>query len=167
VFDVYAVPKAPLVALANKGYTAVLVDVSLLIVAPEPLAVAQTNADPFHCKYVDVTVGATTKLVAPAPVLNTIRLAAPPATFVAVVALVAVAALPPIDKPEAVPVKLVPAPENVVAVIVVPVIAAAAVPPIAGGEAKYVLKPVPETVLDALKVVKAPVEGVVAPTEPL
>lgn len=42
--------------------------------------------------------------------------------------------------------------------------ALAAVPPIAGGEAKYVENPVPETVDDADKVVKAPVDGVVAPT---
>ena len=55
----------------------------------------------------------------------------------------------------------------VVAVIVVPVIAAAVVPPIAGGEARYVLNPAPETVLDALKVVNAPVLAVVAPTVPL
>ena len=37
----------------------------------------------------------------------------------------------------------------------------------AGGEAKYVLKPVPETVLEADSVVNAPVFGVVAPTVPL
>ena len=34
--------------------------------------------------------------------------------------------------------------------------AAGADPPIAGGEARYVLKPVPETVLDADKVVNEP-----------
>lgn len=43
----------------------------------------------------------------------------------------------------------------VLAVIVVPVMAAAAVPPIAGGLARYVLKPVPDTVLEALNVVAA------------
>jgi hypothetical protein len=41
--------------------------------------------------------------------------------------------------------------------------AAGAVPPIAGGDAKYVENPVPETVLDADNVVKAPVDAVVAP----
>ena len=35
--------------------------------------------------------------------------------------------------------------------------------PIAGGDAKYVLNPVPETVELALKVVNAPVPAVVAP----
>jgi hypothetical protein len=45
--------------------------------------------------------------------------------------------------------------------------AAAAVPPMAGGLAKYVLNPVPETVLDADSVVNAPVLAVVAPTEAL
>ena len=55
---------------------------------------------------------------------------APPARFVAVVAEVAVAALPPIDKADTVPVKPVPGPENwVLAVTVVPVTAAAVVPP--------------------------------------
>jgi hypothetical protein len=38
------------------------------------------------------------------------------------------------------------------------------VAPIAGGLARYVLNPVPETVELALNVVKAPVEAVVAPT---
>ena len=41
--------------------------------------------------------------------------------------------------------------------------AAAAVPPIAGGEAKYVLKPVPLTVLDADRVVKDPAAAAVPP----
>ena len=45
--------------------------------------------------------------------------------------------------------------------------AAAAVPPIAGGEARYVLKPVPLTVEEAESVVNAPVFAVVAPTVPL
>jgi hypothetical protein len=45
--------------------------------------------------------------------------------------------------------------------------AAAAVPPIAGGLARYVLNPVPETVLDADSVVNAPVEAVVAPIDML
>ena len=45
--------------------------------------------------------------------------------------------------------------------------AAAAVPPIAGGLAKYVEKPVPDTVDDALSVVKAPAAAVVVPTGPL
>jgi len=48
--------------------------------------------------------------------------------------------------------------------MVVPVMAAADVPPIAGGDAKYVLNPVPDTVDDALSVVNAPAEAVVAPT---
>jgi len=39
----------------------------------------------------------------------------------------------------------------------------AAVDPMAGGEARYVLNPVPETVEDADKVVNAPVPAVVAP----
>lgn len=39
----------------------------------------------------------------------------------------------------------------------------AAVPPIAGGEARYVEKPVPLTVLDAASVVNAPVFGAVDP----
>jgi hypothetical protein len=55
----------------------------------------------------------------------------------------------------------------VLAVTVVPVIAAAEVPPMAGGEARYVLKPVPLIVLLAASVVKDPVLGVVAPTVPL
>lgn len=55
----------------------------------------------------------------------------------------------------------------VVAIMVVPVIAAAAVPPMAGGDARYVVKPAPLTVLDADRVVNAPVAGVVAPTVPL
>ena len=46
---------------------------------------------------------------------------------------------------------------------VVNVPAAAAVPPIAGGLARYVLNPVPETVLDADSVVNAPVDAVDAP----
>lgn len=53
------------------------------------------------------------------------------------------------------------------AVVNVPVVnvpAAAAVPPIAGGDARYVLKPVPLTVLEADNVVNAPVDAVVAPT---
>ena len=45
--------------------------------------------------------------------------------------------------------------------------AAAAVPPMAGGDAKYVEKPVPLTVLDAARVVNAPVEVVVAPIDML
>jgi hypothetical protein len=48
-------------------------------------------------------------------------------------------------------------------VIVVPVIAEADVPPIAGGDAKYVLNPVPDIVEDALSVVNAPAEAVVTP----
>ena len=48
--------------------------------------------------------------------------------------------------------------------IVVPVIADGDVPPIAGGDAKYVLNPVPDTVEDALSVVNAPAEAVVTPT---
>ena len=55
----------------------------------------------------------------------------------------------------------------VFAVTVVNVPAAAAVPPIAGGLAKYVLNPVPETVLDADSVVNAPVLAVVAPIDML
>ena len=50
---------------------------------------------------------------------------------------------------------------------VVNVPAAAAVPPMAGGEARYVLKPEPLTVLEALNVVNAPVLAVVAPTDML
>ena len=53
-----------------------------------------------------------------------------------------------------VPVKVVNAP------------AAATVPPIAGGDAKYVLNPVPDTVLLAASVVNAPDAGVTAPTVP-
>ena len=41
--------------------------------------------------------------------------------------------------------------------------AAAAVPPIAGGEARYVLKPAPDTVLDAASVVKEPAAAAVPP----
>jgi hypothetical protein len=41
--------------------------------------------------------------------------------------------------------------------------AAAVVPPIAGGDAKYVLNPVPLTVEEADKVVNAPVLGLVPP----
>lgn len=50
-----------------------------------------------------------------------------------------------------------------VAVNEVKVPAAAAVPPIAGGDARYVEKPVPETVLDADKVVNAPAAAAVPP----
>jgi hypothetical protein len=39
----------------------------------------------------------------------------------------------------------------------------AVVPPIAGGDAKYVLNPVPLTVDDALRVVNAPVDAAVEP----
>jgi hypothetical protein len=52
----------------------------------------------------------------------------------------------------------------VAAVNVVNVPAAAVVLPIAGGLARYVLNPVPLTVDDALSVVNAPVDAVVAPT---
>jgi hypothetical protein len=41
--------------------------------------------------------------------------------------------------------------------------AAGVVPPIAGGLARYVEKPVPLTVLDALNVVKAPAAAAVPP----
>jgi hypothetical protein len=44
--------------------------------------------------------------------------------------------------------------------------AAGVVPPIAGGDARYVLNPVPLTVLDAARVVNAPVFGVVDPMVP-
>lgn len=54
--------------------------------------------------------------------------------------------------------------EPAVPISVVNVPAAGAVPPIAGGLARYVLKPVPETVEDAARVVKEPVLGVEAPT---
>jgi hypothetical protein len=50
---------------------------------------------------------------------------------------------------------------------VVNVPAAGVVPPIAGGDARYVLKPVPLTVELAESVVNAPVDAVVAPTVPL
>ena len=63
-----------------------------------------------------------------------------------------------------------PVEENVesrVAVRVVNAPAAGAVPPIAGGLARYVLNPVPLTVLDADSVVNAPVPAVVAPTDAL
>jgi hypothetical protein len=49
---------------------------------------------------------------------------------------------------------------------VVKVPAAGVVPPMAGGEAKYVLNPVPLTVLLADNVVKAPVDAVVDPIGP-
>jgi hypothetical protein len=55
---------------------------------------------------------------------------------------------------------------SLVSFSVVNVPAAAAVPPIAGGEARYVEKPVPLTVLDALSVENAPVEAVVLPIGP-
>jgi len=48
-------------------------------------------------------------------------------------------------------------------VTVVNVPAAAAVPPIAGGEARYVVKPVPDTVEEADNVVNAPAAAVVPP----
>lgn len=44
--------------------------------------VPHANAEPVHCKK-DETVGATMNDVVPAPVLTGMRLAAPPATFVA------------------------------------------------------------------------------------
>ena len=87
--------------------------VSSLIVTAVP-AVAQVNAVPFQVSAVLLMVGATTKEVAPAPVWKGIWLAVPPARFVAVVALVAVAAFPPIDKLVAVPVSPVPAPVKLV-----------------------------------------------------
>jgi hypothetical protein len=52
---------------------------------------------------------------------------------------------------------------NVAPIRVVNVPAAAVVPPIAGGEAKYVEKPVPDTVPDADRVVNAPELAVVDP----
>lgn len=52
----------------------------------------------------------------------------------------------------------------VVSVVNAPVFAA--VPPIAGGDARYVLKPAPETVELAESVVNAPLEGVVLPIVP-
>jgi len=44
--------------------------------------------------------------------------------------------------------------------------AAGAVPPIAGGDARYVENPVPDTVLDADRVVNAPAAGVPPPMAP-
>lgn len=69
-------------------------------------------------------------MVVDAAVLYGMAPADPPATFVAFVAVVAVAALPPIDRPAAVPVRFVPGPEkSVVAVTVVPRTVAAVVEP--------------------------------------
>jgi len=53
--------------------------------------------------------------------------------------------------------------ESSVAVRVVNAPAAGAVPPIAGGLARYVLNPVPLTVLDADSVVNAPAAAAVPP----
>jgi hypothetical protein len=55
---------------------------------------------------------------------------------------------------------------EVVAVAVVNFPVDAVVPPIAGGEAKYVEKPVPETVDEADSVVKAPEPALVDPMDP-
>tara|TARA_B110000858_G_scaffold168009_1_gene196260 strand:+ start:2213 stop:2659 length:447 start_codon:yes stop_codon:yes gene_type:complete len=63
----------------------------------EVTAEVQTKAAPFHFKKVLVTVGAVKKLLAPEPVLYTMRLAAPPTTLFALVAVVALAAVPDID----------------------------------------------------------------------
>jgi hypothetical protein len=91
--------------------------------------------------------------------------------------LVAVAALPPILRlatavveattKGAVPVARVdviwPEAETVVAPKVVKVPAAAAVPPIAGGDARYVLNPVPDTVEEDERVVNEPAAAAVPP----
>ena len=51
--------------------------------------VTHAKADPFHCKYCPDKVGASAKAVVPDDELYTSLLAAPPATLVAVVAVVA------------------------------------------------------------------------------
>jgi hypothetical protein len=80
--------------------------------------------------------------------------------------LVTVAALPPIDKFATAVVDVTvngAVPVATVDVTVVNVPAAGVVPPMAGGDAKYVLNPVPLTVDDALNVVNAPVFAAVLP----
>jgi hypothetical protein len=96
--------------------------------------------------------------------LNAIAFTAVPATAGAHSVIVPLVAPASVKQPCVVP--ATPTVKEVFAVTVVNVPAAAAVPPIAGGEARYVEKPVPVTVLDALSVVNAPVEGVVLPIGP-
>ena len=93
-----------------------------------------------------------------------------PVVAVTVVNLPVDAAVAPIVAPFIVPPVIVTPEETKVfnvavndALKVVKDPAADAVPPIAGGDARYVLKPVPDTVELALSVVKAPVLVVVAP----
>ena len=86
------------------------------VTVPNPAAEAHANPVPLYCKYVLAIVGAVINDVVPDAVLYGICKLEPPAIFVAVVADVAVAALPPIDKLDAVPVNPVPAPLNDVAV---------------------------------------------------
>lgn len=55
--------------------------------APACAAPAHAKAEPVHCKNVLPVVGATTKVVAPAPDCTGMRFTAPPAMFVAEVAV--------------------------------------------------------------------------------
>jgi hypothetical protein len=70
---------------------------ALKVATAEVTAEVQTKAAPFHFKKVLVTVGAVKKLLAPEPVLYTMRLAAPPTTLFALVAVVALAAVPDME----------------------------------------------------------------------
>jgi hypothetical protein len=81
---------------------------------PDDAAAAHVGTPPASVKTYPF-VPAAKKVVVPEPVWYGSEPFAPEARFVAVVALVAVAALPPIDKPDAVPVNPVPAPLNAVA----------------------------------------------------
>ena len=88
--------------------------VSSEIVMPDDAAAAHVGTPPVRVKTYPF-VPAAKKVVVPEPVWYGNEPFAPPAKLVevvALVALVAVAAFPPIDKPDAVPVKPVPAPEN-------------------------------------------------------
>ena len=111
VLETFSDVIVPVVALVNVKYLVAFVVVSSEMVKP-PEPAAHVNADPFQVRDVLAVVGAVINEVAPAPVWKGIWLAVPPAMLVAVVALVAVAAFPPIDKLVAVPVRPVPAPLN-------------------------------------------------------
>ena len=147
--------------------------VVVLIRRPEPKEGAvDVHVVPLDVKTLPEVPGATncTALVPlPRITLFAVRVLAPVPPFATATVPVTLAALPPMLRDAAVPVRSVPGPVNwVEAVIVVPprvvnVPAAAVVPPIAGGEAKYVLNPVPDTVLDADNVVNEPAAAVVPP----
>ena len=137
---VYTVDAVPDVAAANNGYLVEFVVVSSVIVAPPPM---DDQAEPLY----------------PSKELVVVLYRILPTTPVGCWAVVPDGSCnAPVDVNA----------ESDVAVKIVKVPAAAVVPPIAGGEAKYVLNPVPETVELALKVVNAPApEKLVADKTPV